>query len=100
MKLSRWAKSVGIGYQAAWNMFKMKQIPGAYQLPTGTVVIPENIDQLLREASDKQQEAAGLAKIQHLLKKNEKENFGRLGLFNLQEECVDKAVGESSQGKT
>ena len=69
MKLSKWAKSVGISYQTAWNMFSRKQIPGAYQLPTGTVVIPEDIDQLLREESEKRQETNKISKIQHLLTK-------------------------------
>ena len=80
MKLSLWAKSVGISYQTAWGMFNRKQIPGAYQLLTGTVVVPENIEDLLREASEKQQEAAGLAKIQHLLKKDDGGNKEERGL--------------------
>jgi len=39
------------------------------QLPTGTVVIPEDIDQLLREESEKKQETNKISKIQHLLTK-------------------------------
>lgn len=41
MKLSRWAKQQGIAYITAWRMFDNKQIPGAYQLPTGTVIVPD-----------------------------------------------------------
>lgn len=45
MKLSTWAKSVGVSYQTAWNMFKAGNLPGAYQLPTGTIVIkPESTE--------------------------------------------------------
>jgi len=41
MKLSEWAKIQGITYQSAWNQFKKGLIPSAYQLATGTVVVPE-----------------------------------------------------------
>jgi len=43
MKLSTWAKNQGIAYITAWRMFANKQIEGAYQLPTGTVIVPEAI---------------------------------------------------------
>jgi len=35
MKLSSYAKRIGISYNSAWSMWKRGQIPG-YQLPTGT----------------------------------------------------------------
>lgn len=38
MKLSSYAKRIGISYNTAWRMWKRGQIPG-YQLPTGTVII-------------------------------------------------------------
>lgn len=41
MKLSHWAKKQGISYQAAWNSFKRGDIIGAYQLPSGTIIVPE-----------------------------------------------------------
>ncbi len=41
MKLSAWAKKQGIGYRAAWDMFRRGEIPLAYKLPTGTIIIPE-----------------------------------------------------------
>ena len=47
MKLSKFANEIGISYSTALRMFKRHQIPGAFKLPTGTIVIPENaIDQL------------------------------------------------------
>lgn len=41
MKLSKWAKEQGIGYQTAWNMYKAGQLTNAYQLPTGTIIVKE-----------------------------------------------------------
>ncbi len=38
MKLSSYAKRIGISYNTAWRMWKQGQIPG-YQLPTSTVII-------------------------------------------------------------
>jgi len=40
MKLSEWAKKTGICYRTAWDMFHDKKIPGAYQLATGTIIVP------------------------------------------------------------
>lgn len=40
MKLSQYAKKLGITYRSAWSMFNSGMIPGAYQLPTGTVIVP------------------------------------------------------------
>lgn len=42
MKLSRWAKQIGMSYRNAHRHYKMGLIPGAYQLATGTIVVPEN----------------------------------------------------------
>ena len=41
MKLSEYAKKNSISYQCAWNHFKKGLMPGARQLPSGTVVIDE-----------------------------------------------------------
>jgi len=38
MKLSIYAKKIGISYNTAWRMWKRGQLPG-YQLPTGTVIV-------------------------------------------------------------
>ena len=42
MKLSQYARKHSLSYQTAWNHFKAGMIKGAYQLPSGTVVVPDN----------------------------------------------------------
>jgi putative resolvase len=42
MKLPDYARKLGIGYRTAWNMYKRGEIPGAYQLPSGTIIVPED----------------------------------------------------------
>lgn len=49
MKLREYAKNLGVTYQTAWNHYKNKQIPGAYQLPTGTVIIPDTTENIIPE---------------------------------------------------
>ena len=44
MKLSTWAKTLGISYKTAWRMFKNNLIQNAIQLPTGTIIVKENIE--------------------------------------------------------
>src|SRR5712691_7088071 len=44
MKLSSYAKKLGIHYNTAYRLFKRGQISG-YQLPTGTVIVEESVDQ-------------------------------------------------------
>ncbi len=40
MKLSVWAKQIGITYNTAWRMYKAGKIPHkTEQLPTGTIII-------------------------------------------------------------
>ena len=41
MRLSAWAKKQSITYMSAWRMFKNGLLAGAYQLPTGTIIVPE-----------------------------------------------------------
>lgn len=41
MKLSEYAKKIGVTYRTAYNYFKKGQIDGAYKLPTGTIIVPE-----------------------------------------------------------
>jgi putative resolvase len=43
MKLSSYAKELGIHYNTAYRMFRRGQIAG-YQLPTGTVIIEEPVE--------------------------------------------------------
>ena len=40
MKLSNWAKKQGICYRTAWNLFKNDKIDNAYQLKSGTIIVP------------------------------------------------------------
>jgi putative resolvase len=41
MKLSQYAKQVGVSYETAWNWFKAGRIRG-YQMDTGTIIITES----------------------------------------------------------
>lgn len=41
MRLSQYAKKMGVTYQTAHKWFKEGKIDGAYQLSTGTIVVPE-----------------------------------------------------------
>ena len=41
MTLRQYADKLGIHYRTAWNHFKRGLIPGAYQLPTGTIIVPD-----------------------------------------------------------
>ena len=38
MKLSKYAKELGVDYRTAWNWFKSGEIEGAYQTPTGRLI--------------------------------------------------------------
>lgn len=49
MKLSQYAKEIGVCYKTAWNLYNAGKIPGAYQLPTGTVIVPNNIENQKQE---------------------------------------------------
>jgi hypothetical protein len=41
MKLREFANNIGVSYSTALRLFKKGDIPGAYKLTTGTIVIPE-----------------------------------------------------------
>jgi len=41
MKLSQWAKRAGISYRTAGQWFKEGKLPGAYQMPSGTILVKE-----------------------------------------------------------
>lgn len=49
MKLSQWAKKQGVCYRTAWNLYKAGKIPEAYSLPSGTIIIPEQKIQVIKE---------------------------------------------------
>ena len=48
MKLSSYAKHLGIHYNTAYRLFKRGQIAG-YQLPTGTVIIEEPVEKTVAQ---------------------------------------------------
>lgn len=41
MKLKEWADKQSISYRTAWEHFRTGKIPNAYKLSTGTIVVPE-----------------------------------------------------------
>ena len=41
MRLSSFASKIGVSYSTALRMFKRHEIPGAFKLPSGTIVVPE-----------------------------------------------------------
>lgn len=45
MKLSDYAKQLGIQYRTAWNHYKAGKIKGAYTLPSGTIIVPDQNSQ-------------------------------------------------------
>ncbi|MFP3158426.1 MAG: hypothetical protein RXR65_01450 [Hydrogenobaculum sp.] len=42
MKLSQWAKKLGISYSTAWRMYQNGQIPNAVKLPTVSIIVLED----------------------------------------------------------
>ena len=62
IKLKHWAKSMNISYQTAWGMFKAGKLPGAYQLPTRIIVLPDNIDELIKTQWGEKQNAEKIIK--------------------------------------
>lgn len=46
MKLSQYAKQVGVSYETAWNWFKAGRIRG-YQMDTGTIIVTEPMASML-----------------------------------------------------
>lgn len=45
MRLSKYAKHLGITYRTAWNNFKDGKIIGAYKLPSGSIIVPDKVEQ-------------------------------------------------------
>jgi putative resolvase len=41
IKLTDWAKKQGICYRSAWNHFHAGKIPGAFRLPSGAILVPD-----------------------------------------------------------
>jgi predicted DNA-binding transcriptional regulator AlpA len=51
MKLREFANQVGVSYATALRLFRKGEIPGAYKLPTGTIVIPETAIQQMSDST-------------------------------------------------
>jgi putative resolvase len=98
MKLSSYAKKLGIHYNTAYRMFKRGQIPG-YQLPTGTVIIEEPVERAGPRPA-KQQLVAVYARVSSSQnKKNLDTQAQRLITYcNAQGWSVDKVVKECGSG--
>jgi predicted site-specific integrase-resolvase len=43
MKLSNYAKKIGISYRTAWNHYKAGQIPNAKKLPSGLIIVDDEV---------------------------------------------------------
>jgi len=43
MKLSQYAKKVGVTWRTAYSYFRSGSIQGAYQMPSGTIIVPDDI---------------------------------------------------------
>ena len=43
MKLSAWAKKMGISYQTAWRWFRDGKIEGAFKTPSGSIFVPDEV---------------------------------------------------------
>lgn len=41
MKLSAYAKKLGVSYQTAWNHYKAGLIPNARKLPSGIIIVDD-----------------------------------------------------------
>ena len=49
MTLHEYAEKVGIKYQTAWNHFKQGKIKGAFKIPTGQIIVPDDILETYKE---------------------------------------------------
>jgi len=43
MKLRDWAKKNDLGYRRAWSLFKMNKIPNSRKLPSGSIVVDNEL---------------------------------------------------------
>ncbi len=51
MRLRQFAGVLGVSYSTALRMFRRDEIPGAYKLPSGTIVIPDSAIGILEGSS-------------------------------------------------
>ena len=98
MKLSSYAKQIGIHYNTAWRMWKRGQIDG-YQLPTGTVIINPPVEQMVA-APPKQQIVAIYARVSSSENKTNLETQAErlMSWCNAQGWSVGKVVKECGSG--
>lgn len=45
IKLADWAQKTGVKYLTAWRWFNDGQIPGAYKTSSGTILVPEEVEE-------------------------------------------------------
>ena len=98
MKLSSYAKHIGIHYNTAWRMWKRGQIDG-YQLPTGTVIINPPVEHMVA-APPKQQIVAIYARVSSSENKTNLETQAErlISWCNAQGWSVGKVVKECGSG--
>ena len=98
MKLSSYAKQIGIHYNTAWRMWKRGQIDG-YQLPTGTVIINPPVEQMVA-APPKQQIVAIYARVSSRENKTNLETQAErlMSWCNAQGWSIGKVVKECGSG--
>ncbi len=98
MKLSSYAKQIGIHYNTAWRMWKRGQIDG-YQLPTGTVIINPPVEQMVA-APAKQQIVAIYARVSSSENKTnlEMQAARLMSWCNAQGWSIGKVVKECGSG--
>lgn len=69
MKLSKWAKKVGLTYDTAYNLFRSGKLPvKSIQLDSGTILIEEN-----SESSEKEERIVIYCRVSNHSRKNEME---------------------------
>lgn len=44
MKLSEYGRRLGVSYRTVWRYWERGEIAGAYQMPSGTVIVPNELD--------------------------------------------------------
>lgn len=54
MKLSEYARLHGLAYETARRQFKKGLITGAYQMSSGTIIVPDQVDELIIRGNKEQ----------------------------------------------
>jgi putative resolvase len=97
MKLSAYAKKLGVHYRTAYQYFVDGQISGAYQLTSGTIIVP---DEILNKDMVKDEHNVVYARVSSSENKpNLDSQADRLILFcNANGWCVHEIVKECASG--